>query len=305
MKGKVIIITGPTAVGKTRIAIEVASAIDGEIVSADSMQVYRYMDIGTAKPKKEERERIPHHMIDVVDPDEDFNAGRYTEIARTAIGGIHRRGRAPVVVGGTGLYIRTLTKGIFRGPGKDERLRRALTEMMEREGLGTLYRLLKEVDPVAASRIHPHDRLRIVRALEVYHMTGMPISRWQEAHRFEEEPYQTLKIGLIMDRNLLYRKVEERVDGMMGEGLVEEVESLIRRGYGPELKSMQSLGYKEICSFLKGEIGLDEAVYLIKRNTKRYAKRQLTWFRREEGMEWFHPEDLPIIIKEVRRFLKA
>ncbi len=304
MKKKLVVIAGPTAVGKSRVAIEIATSLGGEIVNADSMQVYRHMDIGTAKPEKEDLKRVPHHMIDIVDPDEDFNAGTYTEMARWVIDRIHERGRVPVVVGGTGLYIRTLTRGIFHGPGKNEAIRRHLEEMMERDGLPTLYDLLREVDPEGASRIHPRDRLRIVRALEVYHLTGVPISRWQRTHGFREEPYETLKIGLYMERELLYKRIEERVDEMMEKGLLEEVRTLLKMGYGPELKPMQGLGYREMCSFLRGEMELDEAVRLIKRNTRRYAKRQFTWFRKEEGMEWFRPDDLHSLLERIRVFLR-
>ncbi len=293
MKGKVLIITGPTASGKSKIAVDIARSIGGEIVSADSMQVYRQMDIGTAKPEMDARKQIPHFMIDIVDPDEEFNAGMYMQMGREVINDILRREKKPIVVGGTGLYIRALTKGIVKGPGRSDAVRDGLLKEMRLHGLDHLYNRLKEVDPDIAEKIHPCDSVRIVRALEVFSLTNTPLSSLQSSHAFKDEPYETLKIGISMERNRLYRKIEDRVDKMIGDGLVEEVDSLLKKGYSPYLKSMQSLGYKEIIMYLSGTLSMDDAVYLIKRNTKRYAKRQLTWFRKESDIEWMD-SDTPI-----------
>lgn len=303
-KEKVIIIVGPTATGKSRLAVEIASLIGGEVVSADSMQVYKYMDIGTAKPSISDRKGIPHFMIDVVEPDEDFNAGMYMEKARKLIEEIHERGKKAVIVGGTGLYIKALTRGIFRGPGKDERLRKNLLGEERLYGSGYLYERLKLIDPAISSRVHPKDMLRIVRALEVYCQTGRPLSQWQLAHSFKEEPYETLKIGIEVDRVELYKRIEDRVDAMVEKGLIGEVDCLLKMGYNPYLKSMQGLGYKEVCQFLAGDISLDEALFLIKRETRRYAKRQFTWFKRDEDVRWFS-YDTPIshFIRELEDFL--
>ena len=306
-KIKIVVVVGPTASGKSMLAMELAARFKGEIVNADSMQVYRFMEIGTAKPTKEQRQRVPHHLIDIADPDEEFNAARYSEEASRSIHDIHERGKNVFVVGGTGLYVRALTKGLFKGPGSDMRLRNEFAILGSRsEGARYLYEKLKEVDPDAASRIHPNNMARIVRALEVYYLTNKPISVFQKEHGFSEEPYDVLKVGLSIDKRFLYKRIEDRVDSMIEAGLVAEVKKLLDMGYvGTDLKSvpkaMHALGYKEILEYIQNKISLENAVEEIKKNTKRYAKRQLTWFRKEADIKWFahdKKEDIIILVKE-------
>ena len=308
-KIKIVAVVGPTASGKSMLAMELAARFNGEIVSADSMQVYRFMDIGTAKPTQEQRQRVPHHLIDIADPDEEFNAARYSEEASRAIHDIHERGKNVFVVGGTGLYVRALTKGLFKGPGSDMRLRNEFAILGSRsEGARYLYEKLKEVDPEAASGIHPNNMARIVRALEVYYLTNKPISAFQKEHGFSEESYDVLKVGLSIDRKLLYKRIEDRVDSMIEAGLVAEVKKLLDMGYvGTDLKSvpkvMRALGYKEILEYMQNKISLENAVEEIKKNTKRYAKRQMTWFRKETDIRWFTHDEKDRVISLLERFL--
>lgn len=285
-----LIIVGPTAVGKTEIAISLAEEIGAEIISADSMQVYRDMDIGTAKPTADERARVPHHMIDVADPREEFSVGQYLKLAREAIEAIRRLGRTPLVVGGTGLYVRALTDGLFEGPGADWTLREELMEMERREPR-SLHAALVAADPEAAARIHPSDVRRVVRALEVYQKGGAPISSFRRSQKDGASAISPVKIvGLRRPRQELYGRIEERVDRMMEAGFLDEVKALKQRGLTPDMVSMQALGYKQLMAHLYGECPLDDAVRLIKRDTKRYAKRQFTWFNAEERVRWV---DLP------------
>ena len=284
-----IIIGGPTAIGKTALALTLAEELGGEIVAADSLQVYRYLDIGTAKPSLEDRQGVPHHLIDVVDPDESFTAKDYEQLALEIIGDISSRGRVPIVVGGTGLYIRALLYGIFPGPGEDPALRSALYREAQELGSEGLHRRLQEVDPEAASKIHPHDLFRIVRALEVYLLTGRPISEHQKNYR-RPQLQPLVYMGLKRKREVLYRLIEERVDRMIEKGLLQEVEGLLRMGYTKALKPMQSLGYRHLIEHLEGIYSLDQAVALFKRDSRRYAKRQMTWFMKEEGIEWAEVE---------------
>jgi tRNA dimethylallyltransferase len=281
-----IVIVGPTAVGKTRLALRLAQEFDGEIVSADSRQVYRGMDIGTAKPTLQERARMPHHLIDVVAPDEPFTLAQYQELAYDAIGDVLDRGKAPFLVGGTGQYVRAVVEGwgIPRVPPNEE-LRAKLYRQAEIEGEAALHARLREVDPVAAERIDPRNVRRVVRALEVYLETGQPIS---ELQRKKPPPYRILQIGLTMERQELYRRIDERVDGMIEEGLVEEVRGLVERGYGYDLPSMSGLGYQQIGMYLRGQVSLEEAIQLIKRHTRRFVRHQHNWFRLEdENIRWF------------------
>ncbi|GLI39280.1 tRNA (adenosine(37)-N6)-dimethylallyltransferase MiaA [Geobacter hydrogenophilus] len=302
-KARLVIVQGPTASGKSALALELAERIGGEIVNADSMQVYRGMDIGTAKPSQEERRRVPHHLYDIVDPDVNFTAADFREHASRAITEIGRRGKRVVLVGGTGLYIRILTQGLVDSPGGDDNIRRELEDRAHSEGLESLHRRLAAVDPVAAARLHPNDGVRIVRALEVFLLTGRPLSAFQEEHRFADEPYRCLKIGISVERELLYRRVEERVDRMIAEGLVEEVRGLLSAGYPATLKAMGSIGYREICAHLAGGFSLDEAVRLIKQNTRQYAKRQMTWFRRDSEIIWVeYPGKFDSILSTVMGF---
>jgi tRNA dimethylallyltransferase len=272
-----------------------------EIVSADSLQVYRHLDIGTAKSSPEEQRKVKHHLIDVVAPDEEFSAVQYMEMARETIDSLLRQNRPVLVVGGTGLYIKALTKGIFRGPAADEKLRREIKEEAKQRGNEYLYQRLKEIDPESASRIHPNDTYRIMRALEVYEITQKPMSSFQTDHAFRESPYRSVKIGIERARKELYRKIEERVDWMIKNGLIEEVKGLLERGYNPHLKPLQSLGYRQVIGYLNGAYDLNEVVRLIKRDTKRYAKRQLTWFKADPELEWFKlPEDVDKIEARVK-----
>jgi tRNA dimethylallyltransferase len=279
---KVLILLGPTAVGKTGASILLAKALDTEIISADSMQIYRHMDIGTAKPSKEEMSVVKHHMIDILEPSEAFSAGKYIEQVVPIIKGLHERGKAPVIAGGTGLYIRALTRGIFAGPSADWVLREKLLSGEEKDK-GSLYRTLLKVDPEAAARVMPSDTRRIVRALEVCLKTESAISELQQKLT-SPLPYDFIRLGLTRQRKELYRLIEERVDSMLARGLVEEVRNLL--ALNPGKTALQAIGYKEVISFLHGEISMDEAVRLIKTRSKNYAKRQFTWFRREEGIRW-------------------
>jgi tRNA dimethylallyltransferase len=290
MKPKLIIVLGPTAAGKSHIAFEIASRLNAEIVNADSQQVYRQMDIGTAKPLPAERERIRHHLIDVVDPDEEFNVALFCRLAMASIDDICKRGKRVVVCGGTGLYIKALTRGLFVGPGRDAKIRQALNTEIEENGLDSLSRRLQALDPTATSRIHPNDRQRIIRALEVYELTGRPMSQWQGEHAFKENRFETLKIGLRRERAELYGLINQRCDQMIEAGLVGEVKGLMEKGYNLALKSLQSVGYRHAGLFLMGRMPFEQAMDLMKRDTRRLAKRQLTWFRGDQDIRWFHPE---------------
>jgi len=282
-----LVIVGPTAVGKSQAALILAGEMGGEIVSADSRMIYKYMDIGTAKPAEEERKEIPHHLLDLVEPHEEFSAGRFREEAEKAITQVHGRGNVSLLVGGSGLYLKAVTDGLFSGPGADGEKRKRLKEEAEEFGLAHLYEKLKEVDPAAASRIHPHDPVRIIRALEVYEETGKPISSFQsEEKRVRGKLYNLTIIGLNRPRPNLYRRIEQRADTMFARGLVDEVKGLLARGYHENLVSMQGLGYKEVCGYLHGRYDKEEAVRLLKRNTRRYAKRQLTWFKKDKRIQW-------------------
>ncbi len=290
MKPRVVIVLGPTAAGKSEIALAAALKSGAEIVNADSQQVYRHMDIGTWKPSQEVRQKVPHHLIDIVEPGEEFNAALFREKAMQIIRDIDGRKHKPLVCGGTGLYIKVLTHGIFAGPSRDEALRASLASEAEKNGLGSLFERLQKVDPQAASSIHPHDRLRIVRALEVYTLTGKRLSQWQREHGFREGWCETLKIGLERGRDELYALINRRCEEMFSLGLIEEVKSLVSRGYDLRLKPMQSIGYRHAGLYLCGAVSLTEALGLMKRDTRRFAKRQLTWFRTDREVRWFHPE---------------
>jgi len=282
----VIVICGPTASGKTSLALELANGLDVEIISADSRQVYRGMDIGTAKATPQERSRVPHHLIDVVNPDQDFTTADFVRLGHEAVGFIHRRGRLPLVVGGTGLYIRTLTEGLLPAPGQDKELRRQLHALEEAEGVGGLHRRLQQIDPALAARLHPRDRVRVIRAIEVFTLSGRRLSALQEEHAFGDHPFRLLKFGLAPEREELYRHIDSRVESMLAAGLRDEVRDLLAKGYGPALKSMQTIGYREIVRHLEGVLSLDEAVALIQRSTRQYAKRQLTWFHKDKSIIW-------------------
>jgi len=305
-RASVVILLGPTGVGKSRMAIELAEEFGGEIISADSMQVYRYMDIGTAKPSREEQRRIPHHLIDVVNPDQAFHASLYRMLGRKKIEDLHLSGKRIWVVGGTGLYIKALTQGIFPGPQIDPSVRERLKRESAEKGGDFLFRRLQSIDPNTASGIHPNDLFRTLRALEVFDSTGMPISFFRDQHRFQDRPYRTLKIGLEADRKMLYQRIEQRVDQMIERGLLQEVVGLMDMGYGPELKPMQSLGYKQIIQFVSSEMEWEDAIRLMKRDTRRYAKRQWTWFKADPEIHWrSEATGRSQILKEVESFLKT
>ncbi len=301
---RIIIIQGPTATGKSELAARLAEEFNGEIVGADSLQLYRGMEIGSAAPGPELRGRAPHHLIGILDPDAPFTAADYAREAGEVIAGILRRGGIPFVTGGTGLYLRALLGGMIESPAGNDGLRRELAQRGELHGFASLLEELKQVDPETGARLHPNDRLRIVRALEVCRATGVPFSQMTREHGFREERYSVLKVGITRERSQLYRRVEERVEGMLVDGLVDEVRGLLARGYSPDLKSMRAIGYKEICRHLSGEITLHEAAELIKRDTRRYVKRQQTWFFRDSATKWFeYPENFASIRYAVEEFI--
>ena len=282
-----IVLVGPTAIGKSRIAIEVAHALETEIVTADSTQVYRGMNIGTDTPSEEDRQGVPHRVINVVEPDEPFNAGEFRRHALRAITRLHEQGRLPLVVGGTGLYVRALLHGLWAGPSVDRALRRALETEAHARGGEALYQELVRVDPDTAHRLHPRDAVKVRRALEVYRQTGVPLSQAHQRHRGQAAPsFRALVLGLTMERGLLCRRIDQRVDDELAKGLVDETHRLLARGYSRNLVSMKSLGYRQMAGYLEGDYGFDEAVRQLKCDTRRYAKRQMTWFRKEPGLRW-------------------
>lgn len=299
----IVIVGGPTASGKTQTGLKLAEEFRGEIVSADSVQVYRYLDIGSAKPTPEERDRAPHHMIDIRDPHEEFSAGDFVREARLCIEGIQRRGAIPIVVGGTGLYIRLLVGGIVDVPTTDREVRKRLLEQARIEGHDALWRRLRSIDPESAARTHPQNVARVARGLEVFELTGRTLSEAQRDHGYADRPYRYLFLGITPERDVLYERIDKRVDSMIKGGLVEEVARLLARGYSRELKSLQSIGYRHAGMVLAGELGETEAVRLMKRDTRRYAKRQFTWFRSEPGVLWRHPEEYSRIRCDVAHFL--
>lgn len=302
-KIKVVVIAGPTATGKSGLAIELATAFGGEVVSADSMQVYRHMDIGTAKPGSHDRARVPHHMIDIRDPDEDFSAAQFRVEGKEAVEAIDLRGATAFITGGTGLYIRALTRGIFEGPGPDLELRADLERKAEAEGPEAVFKELVALDPICAKQIHPNNLKRVIRAIEICRLSGRPVSELHVEHGFGAEDFEVLRVALTKERDELYRSIDDRVDRMLSSGLLEETRTLIEMGYSTELKSMQALGYKEMCRYLSGGSTLDEATSMLKKNTRNYAKRQITWFGNEDGYKWFNAGGKADIMREVRSFL--
>lgn len=283
---KVGFIAGPTGSGKSALGLDVAERLGAEIVNADSRQLYRGMDIGTAKPSPEERRRIAHHLIDVRSPDEPVDVAAFVKMARDVIADIARRGRRILVVGGSGLYLRVLRGGIFSGPSASPELRREFQALAAERGIGFLHDRLAEIDPAAASRIQRNDLYRITRALEVYRLTGVPISVHQQRHRFAATDYESLAVGIEVERKHLYEAIERRFDAMIDAGLVDEVRDLLARGYNPDRPPLRTIGYREIAAAVRGEIEIATAVEIAKRETRRLAKRQLTWFRREPDIIW-------------------
>jgi len=298
-KPRLIVILGPTAVGKTTAAIALARESGGEIVSADSMQVYRLLDIGTAKPTLEEQSLVKHHVIDVVNPDEQFNAATFIKLAERTIGTLNETGKPIFVVGGTGLYIKALLGGLFEGPDADEDLRKLYRQELKQFGNTYLYEKLKEKDAQAAAQIDRNDIPRIIRALEVLELCGISIVDKQRAHHFGDNLYDFVKIGLMVERTELYKRIDQRTEKMIDVGLVDEVERLLAMGYHENLKPMQALGYKHIARLIKGSCNLADAVKMIKRDTRHFAKRQMTWFGRDGEIAWFAPSDTDAIRRKI------
>ena len=291
-KKPLVVLTGPTAVGKTALSIELAKRINGEMISADSMQVYKLMDIGTAKIMPEEMDGIKHHLIDVLDPKEDFNVVTFKNMAVAALEEIYSRNKIPIVVGGTGFYIQALLYDIAFENTEVSSYRKELEEYAKKNGAHALHERLLEIDPVSYKEIHENNVKRVIRALEFYHDTGYPISKHNEEERQKESPYNFAYFVLNHDRKILYDRIEQRIDMMLEQGLVEEVAKLLDYGCGKNMVSMQGLGYKEIIPYLQGECNLDEAIYILKRDTRHFAKRQLTWFRREKEVTWVEKQEL-------------
>ncbi len=286
MKSPLICIVGPTAVGKTEIAIQLAQHLDAEIVSLDSRQIFRGMDIGTAKPTPEQQRAVPHHLIDCVDVDQTFSVAEYQRLADTAIAEIRGREKRAMAVGGAGLYFRGIIDGLFDGPGADAEIRAKLQREVDEHGNVALHERLRRCDPETANRVHPNNLVRVIRALEIYELTGKPISALQQQWKMNEPRYPFRAFGLNMPRETLYQRIEERVDRMVEAGLIEEVKGLLDQGCPRNCVAMQSFGYKELIDYLDRNRTLDEAIALLKQNTRRFAKRQLTWFRNDPRIEW-------------------
>lgn len=305
-KKPLIILTGPTAVGKTALSVKLAKAINGSIISADSMQVYRGMDIGSAKVTKEEMGGIKHYLIDVLEPDEEFHVVRFQQMAKEAMAEIYQEGKIPILTGGTGFYIQSVLYDIdFTSQQEDIAYRERLEQLAKEQGNEALHAMLQEVDPVSAEKIHANNVKRVIRALEFYEKTGMPISEHNEKEAAKESPYTFCYFVLNDDRQRLYDRIELRIDQMLEQGLVDEVRKLKEKGYHKEMVSMQGLGYKEILAWLDGEISYEEAVYILKRDTRHFAKRQLTWFRREKDVIWIDKDKFNYDDDRILSFMTA
>ena len=308
MKKPLIILTGPTAVGKTSLSIQLAKTIGGEIISADSIQVYKKMDIGTAKIKQEEMEGIPHYLIDVLEPDEEFNVVRFQKMAKEAMEKIYENGHIPIIVGGTGFYIQALLYDIdFNDTESESSYREELQQYADTYGAIALHERLKQIDEESANKIHPNNVKRVIRAIEYFEQTGEPISKHNEEQAQKESPYNFLYIVLNHDRDILYNRIDLRVDQMIEKGLVKEVKQLLESGYTKELVSMQGLGYKEFIPYFEGEISLEQAIYTLKRDTRHFAKRQITWFKREKDVIWLSKKEYPTdeqLLKQILTYSK-
>ncbi len=305
-KPKLFVVLGPTAVGKSAVGIDIAKRLGGEIINADSLQVYKYLNIGTAKPNSKELHEVSHHLINIVDPDEDFNAGMFRSRAASTIKDLHEANKNIILVGGTYLYVKVLLSGLIEGLPANMEIRDNIKKLRAIFGLPYVYDRLLLLDPEAAARIHPNDYVRAERALEVNYLTGQKMSELQAVHSFQDQDYEYFKIGISLDRETLKERIDKRVDIMIKEGLVEEVKKLREMGYHNNLKPMQSIGYKEINQFLDGEIHLDEAVELIKRDTKRFAKRQMTWLKKDNEINWFEKDkDFDQILDKAREFVES
>ena len=291
MKKPLIVLTGPTAVGKTSLSISLAKAVNGEIISADSMQVYKGMDIGSAKIRKEEMQGVTHYLVDILEPEEEFHIVKFQELAKAALEEIYAKGKIPILVGGTGFYIQAVTRDIdFTQAEQETSYREELEQFAKEKGAEYLHEKLREVDSKSAENIHANNVKRVIRALEFYHQNGTPISEHNEEQKQQMSPYNLAYFVLTAPREILYERIDRRVDHMMEEGLLEEVKSLRERGCHRGMVSMQGLGYKEILAYLEGEYPLEEAVRILKRDTRHFAKRQLTWFRREQDVIWVDKE---------------
>lgn len=299
----ILFVTGPTASGKSSLALSIASSIDAEIVNADSQQVYKKLNICTAKPTADDISKVRHHLVDIVNPDSDFSAALFQEFADKAIADIAYRGKKAIVVGGTGLYIKALLNGIVDAPSGAGEIRCRLELQAKEIGSAAMHKILQSIDPLAASNIHPNNVVRVIRALEVYYLTGEPISIYQQAHQFSKPRYRALKIALKMPRDILYERIDKRVDKMIEDGLVAEVKSLIDEGLSPDAKSLDAIGCREVLRMFAGEYDEAEMIRLIKRNTRRYAKRQLTWFNADKDIIWFdYLEKFDTILSHVVNF---
>lgn len=305
LKGKIplLVVTGPTASGKSALALELAKKLGAEIISADSAQVYKGFDIGTAKPGREEREAVPHHLIDVAEPEENYSAGRFREEASVAAEKIHRAGKRVVVAGGTVLYLKVLLEGLLDAPPSDPALRDELSRLWDGGGGPKLMEELKTLDPVLAARLHPNDRTRIIRGVEVGRTSGVPLSALQSAHEFSERPYRWKMLGLDLPRGILYERINARVDGMLAAGWLQEVRSLLEGGVPPDAPPFRSIGYAELLHHVTGSVPLDVTVENIKKATRNLAKRQLTWMRKMD-MAWLEPGDVGTALKECEKFLE-
>ncbi len=299
-----VVVLGPTAVGKSRVAVDLALRFGGEVISGDSIQVYRGFEIGTDKPGPEERRGVPHHLIDIADPEVQYTAADFVRDALAAARAVAARGRLPVVAGGTGLYLKALIEGLFPGPGRDPALRAALEAEAKAEGLETLFRRLEAVDPDYARKIRSRDRVRIIRALEVHTVTGKPISEHFRETRPPVEGHRLVRVGLELDRPALIRRIDERVERMFARGLVEEVRGLLERGVPEGCPAFRALGYSHVLRLLRGEVSRAEAVALTKTDTRQYAKRQMTWFRKMAEVAWFSPDDRPGLERHLQNRLQ-
>ncbi|MFZ1984007.1 MAG: tRNA (adenosine(37)-N6)-dimethylallyltransferase MiaA [Desulfatitalea sp.] len=299
---KIVIICGPTGVGKTGLAIRLAQRFGGQIVGADSMQIYRRMDIGTAKPTAEEKTAVRHHMVDIIDPDQAFDAAAYGQQAHHIIQELLADGIRPFVVGGTGLYIKALVYGLFQSQASDADVRQRLKQQLAQEGTAAMHAHLARHDPQAASRVHPNDTYRITRALEVMELTGRAISTHHDAHGFAQARYQTLTIGLSLPREQLYARIDQRLDAMIAAGLLEEVRGLLAHGYDADLKAMQALGYRHMADFIQGRLTWDEALRTLKRDHRHYAKRQRTWFNAVADILWLAPDQVNEAAQRIAEF---
>ena len=305
MKPKLVCLLGPTAVGKTEIAIQLAQRLNAEIVSVDSRQIYRQMDIGTAKPTPEEQQTAQHHLIDCVDISQRFSVADYQSLADIAIADIQNRGKRMLLVGGAGLYFRAIVDGLFEGPGADPTLRKRLEVEAAQHGVNHLHNRLRACDPESAERIHPNNVVRVIRALEVYELTGTPMSELQQQWHPKKQRYPFIAFGLTMPRALLYRRIEQRVDVMLANGLIAEVESLLAMGYARDSVALQSFGYRELIAYLDGDCTYLEAISQLKRNTRRFAKRQLTWFRKDTRIDWLDRESTSDIVGAILGKIKS